>query len=138
MGEVRVGEDDRVPLDSSVWALVVYLDKGELKYKYVKSLAKQNIPDLAEVLCEVILKKIPYLVFIIWHGKYRTDLFLVDSEKLLNRLKEVYDLKKHFIDKIRMYEKLKNDLMKYSVNEVDLDLDREIEKLRSFLGVLYG
>lgn len=65
-GRVRVGEEDHV-LESC-------LDK---LYKQIVKFVKKLIDE-----------KIPHLVFAIWHGKWRTDAFLVDSKKILERLKK--------------------------------------------------
>jgi len=92
-GRVRVGEEDHV-LEScldklykqSIWWLVVYFEEGQLKYQYIHSSA--HIDALVKFVKKLIDEKIPHLVFAIWHGKWRTDAFLVDSKKILERLKK--------------------------------------------------
>jgi hypothetical protein len=89
-GHVRVGEDDRVLeicLDKlykqDIWWLVVYFDGSEVRYTYFPSSA--HVESLAKFVRELIEDNIPHLVFAIWHGKRRTDAFLVDSQKIVER-----------------------------------------------------
>jgi len=92
-GHVRVGEDERVlrSLDmyrQDIWWLIVYLEGGELKYDYVRSSSLEQLTRLEELLERLRERGLKHLVFAIWHGRWRTDVFLMDSSKVLRHVGE--------------------------------------------------
>jgi len=88
LGHVRVGETGRVleaaRRDSRIWWLIVYEEDGGLGYTYVQSSARANLRLLLDALRRLRGRR--HLVFAVWHGQYRTDLFLVDPEEVVRGL----------------------------------------------------
>jgi len=92
-GHVRTGEGERVLRNlnmykQDIWWLIVYLENGKLKYDYILSSSSIQLSRLRELLENLKEKKLKHLVFAIWHGKRRTDIFLIDSNKVLEYVGE--------------------------------------------------
>jgi len=91
-GHVRIGEDERV-LETcqdelyrqDIWWLVIYFSEDGLKHTYFQSSAKANLKALANFIRELEEVKAPHIVFAIWHGRNRTDAFLIDPKKIVER-----------------------------------------------------
>jgi len=66
-----------------IWWLIVYLNKNKLEYAYFLSSSSQQFPRLLQFVKELKNRKTDFLVFAIWHGKRRTDAFLINPDKLL-------------------------------------------------------
>ncbi len=87
-GHVIEGRDDDV-LEAckiyrqDIWWLVVYVKDSKIDYEYFLSSSSEQLPRLLKFVRELNSKDIPLLIFAIWHGKRRTDAFLVRVEKLL-------------------------------------------------------
>ncbi len=81
LNKVRVGEDDRVPIESNrkVWFLWTTI-RGDWD---AEAITRSDSVINALISSEVVN------VFCVWHGGYRTDLFLMNKEKLINRLKKL-------------------------------------------------
>jgi len=81
LNRVRIGEDDRVPIESNrkLWFLWI-TKKGDWD---AESITRGNPIINALINPEVIN------VFCTWHGEHKTDLFLMDKEKLIQRLKKI-------------------------------------------------
>jgi len=52
----------------------------------VLSSSSEQLPRLIEFVKTKNEKGVPHLIFAIWHGKHRTDAFLVNAETLLKVL----------------------------------------------------
>ena len=90
-GQVIEGKEDDVlnvckEYVQDVWWLIVINDGGRLAYRYVVSCARSRIPELVNLVKELLNKGIPHIVFAVWHGKWRTDIFVVPSEKIIEVL----------------------------------------------------
>jgi len=76
---VQVGREDDVPVDIlKHWFLIIKEDGSW-------DAGQSNDGGFKEHLEDTKTKHI----FCVWHGNYRTDLFLMDKTKLIKRLKEV-------------------------------------------------
>lgn len=71
---VQVGRDKEIPLDdnSNLWFLVLY-KCGEWD-------AESNL----KVFLQDIESGIIHQIFCVWHGKYRTNLFLMDKNFIID------------------------------------------------------
>ncbi len=91
MGHVRVGETEhvleRLKWFTHIWWLIVYEEDGGLEYTYVQSSCKKNLSALWGVLKRLQGKK--HLVFAVWMGEHRTDLFLMEPLKVVKYLEEL-------------------------------------------------
>lgn len=78
---VRVGEDEHVPIEThnKLWFLWIYEDN---------SWDAERITRLGVILEKIKDDKVK-LIFCNWHGQYRTDLFLMDKQKLIARLEKM-------------------------------------------------
>ncbi len=78
---VRIGEDDNVPIESNrkLWFLWITKTGDWDAEAITRSDSIINTLTNSEVIN----------VFCIWHGEHRTDLFLMDKEKLISRLKKI-------------------------------------------------
>lgn len=78
---VRVGEDDKVPIEThrKLWFLWVTKIGGWDAEAITRSDLVINAINSNEVVN----------VFCVWHGEHRTDLFLMDKENLIKRLKKI-------------------------------------------------
>ena len=59
-----------------------------MKYNYVLSSSLTQLPKLRESLEKLKEKRLKHILFAIWHGRRRTDAFLLDSDKVLNYVRE--------------------------------------------------
>jgi len=81
---VRINEEENVIeklgiYKKQIWWLVIYFENNELKYTYFKSTISELV-SLKNFVKNLNEKKIPFLVFAIWHDSYRTDAFLFRPE----------------------------------------------------------
>ncbi len=68
----------------AVWWLIVYLlNDGELKYKYFLSSSSEQLPRLMQFITRLYEGGRNHLIFAIWHGRRRTDAFLIKPDVLL-------------------------------------------------------
>jgi len=86
-GHIRIGECEHVLNNlkfykQHVWWLIIYIKEKNLHYEYIRSSCKQNLKDLSQILKKV--RKLKHLLFAIWHGRWRTDIFLMNTEKVLD------------------------------------------------------
>jgi len=82
---IREGESDRFPLGSGgseVWCLGIDSNWGLLEFRATK-IGMQNLRDFCQVLSMPATKG---LLMGVWHGQYRTDLFILDPKVILERL----------------------------------------------------
>jgi len=87
---VRVGETDHVLKNierrTDIWWLIVYEEGDGLKYTYVQSSARSNLPLLLDTLKRIQDKK--HLLFAVRRGWYHTDIFLMETPKVIRYLEE--------------------------------------------------
>jgi len=69
-----------------IWWLITYTKNEEIKYKYFLSSSREQRPELIEFVKSLKENNIPHIIFAIWHGKQRTDAFLIKGETLLKVL----------------------------------------------------
>ena len=79
LGRVQVGRINDIPFgkDSKLWFLLVY-ENGDWDACSITDYG------LADEVRRGDLRN----VFVVWHGQWRTNLFIVDKKELLNRLKK--------------------------------------------------
>ena len=90
-GEVIEGKEDDVlnmckKYTQDVWWLIVFSANNRLDYRYVISCARSRIPELVNLVKDLVTRNIPHIVFAIWHGRWRTDIFIVSSKKIIEVL----------------------------------------------------
>jgi len=77
---VQVGREKNVPIeDLSIWYLIIK-DDGTW------DAGQNNEQDFFDHLEDKHTKH----VFAVWHGQWKTNLFLVDKKKLMNRFKKLW------------------------------------------------
>lgn len=78
---VRTGEDEQVPIETNRKLWFLWITKtGNWD---AEAITRSDSVINALISPEVVN------VFCAWHGEYRTDLFLMDKEKLIFRLKKI-------------------------------------------------
>lgn len=81
LGRVRIGEDEHVPIETNRRLWLFWITKsGDWD---AEAITRSDAIISALSNSEVIN------VFCIWHGEHRTDLFLMDKEDLIKRLKSI-------------------------------------------------
>ncbi len=90
-GHVVIGRENDVleaciTNPQAIWWLVVYIEDGKLKYRYIISSSSQQRPLLINLVKELKRNGLQHLIFAIWHGRYRTDVFLVNADTLIKVL----------------------------------------------------
>lgn len=76
---VQIGRDEDVPIDNlRNWFLIIKDDNSW-------DAGQSNEDDFFKVLQDEHTKHI----FCVWHGQHRTNLFLMDKNKLLKRFKKL-------------------------------------------------
>lgn len=78
LNRIQVGRDIEVPIEnnSNLWVLWTYSnnewDSDTISNwkSFIEELKKEEVK----------------LIFCVWHGNHRTNLFLMDKDKLINRL----------------------------------------------------
>ncbi len=93
-GHVRENEDEHVfeaclRLRQDIWWIIVYFEDNEMKYNYFRSSAKENLKALKQSLQKIVKEEKPHIILAVWHGKNRTDTFLIKTNKLLEFLEGV-------------------------------------------------
>lgn len=88
---IQANREEEFPFDKNrkCWYLIVYNDKlGKIQYYSIMNSYKSSLCMLA-CICEAIIKtkNNNVLIFGVWHGKYNTDLFYLEPNKVLNILK---------------------------------------------------
>ena len=83
---IRIGEHDRVPFSSSVWFLGILQGSDRLEY-YEFRCTKEGLKNLVE-FCKKEKKNPNCILFGVWHGQYRTDVFLMEPVNLIARIQE--------------------------------------------------
>lgn len=77
--KVVIGEEDRVPIETdrgNLWFLIMNADG---------SWDAENINNEVEIIKHIKSSKVTN-VFCVWHGNYRTNLFLIPTDNLIKRL----------------------------------------------------
>ena len=89
---VRVNNEETFPFDRNpkCWYLIVYVKGNRIHYE---TLPNSYSGSLTSLLCACravrkleLDKKGEALVFGIWHGKYNTDIFLLDPKRTISEL----------------------------------------------------
>ena len=81
LNKIRVGEDEHVPIESNRKLWFLWITKtGDWD---AEAITRSDSIINALTNLEVIN------VFCAWHGEYKTDLFLMNKEKLISRLKKI-------------------------------------------------
>lgn len=88
---VRFGETDKVPLGPGIWFLV-FTVKGTTLHFLEFRCTRQGLKEFEDYLCANMLtsSSMPpqeIRIFAVWHGQYRTDLFLMNPGELLGRIR---------------------------------------------------
>ena len=86
-GHFREQEEDSFPWDgtsSSIWYALLVLEDGKIE-KYGFTAAKGQKKKLCQALKEIEAKEELMLIGV-RTGQYRTDLFILDCEKAINKL----------------------------------------------------
>ena len=78
---VRTGEDEHIPIETNRKLWFLWITKtgdwdAELITRSDSIINALSNPEVVNVFCT-------------WHGEHRTDLFFMDKEKLINRLKKI-------------------------------------------------
>ena len=81
LNRVRIGEDDLVPIESNRKLWFLWITK-------TGNWDAEAITRRGSVINAITNSEVAN-IFCIWHGEHRTDLFLMDNEKLVNRLKKI-------------------------------------------------
>ncbi len=79
--QVRIGEDEQVPIETNnkLWFLWVYGNNEWDAERITRT----------DMILEKIRDDKVKLIFCNWHGQYRTDLFLMDKNKLIKRFENM-------------------------------------------------
>lgn len=88
MGQrIRIGETDRVPLEPNCgyWFLIVTAVDGHIEHRDIM-LSKSGAKEVLGILHRYKDRPDECSVFHVWHGRNRTDLFLMDIPLLIKRL----------------------------------------------------
>lgn len=81
---IREGETDRFPLPFSRGAYAVVISyENEFK-----QCCFQNDVELLNYVNELGRKKISYIIYGVWNGQWRTDLFILDLKILTDRIEK--------------------------------------------------
>ena len=91
MGGVQIGKESEFPFGTNrrCWYLVVYTKDNTLCWETIRGNDKiylKTIGSLCRVLIETDSNKRKALLFGVWHGKWNTNLFLLDPKKTLEIL----------------------------------------------------
>lgn len=78
---VRVGEDDRVPIETHPNLWFLWITKSGVW-------DAERITRLGSILTKIKDDDVQ-LIFCNWHGNYKTDLFLMDKNKLIKRFERM-------------------------------------------------
>lgn len=82
---IRFGETESVPLGPGIWFLVVTVKGSTLHFLEFRC-TRQGIADFERFL-STNPAEVEVRIFGVWHGAYRTDLFLMNPGVLLGRLR---------------------------------------------------
>ncbi len=81
LNRVRVGEDDQVPIESNKKLWFLWINKnGDWD---AEAITRSN------TFVSILANSEVINIFCVWHGEHRTDLFLMDKEKLIQRLNKL-------------------------------------------------
>jgi len=88
---VQVGKESEFPFQTKdtkkCWYLITFVRNGKLQYEVIP----YNYPDTLACVAKAVVEgatQDKVLIFGIWHGMYRTDLFLLDPNRTLEELKK--------------------------------------------------
>ena len=87
-GEVVRDRDDEIPLSEPRWIVIISFTEGrfeEQSYWFTKSSWEDVIKRLENV-------KDNEQAYIIWHGKYNTNLFRVNEHRIAERMKKEFSM----------------------------------------------
>jgi len=91
MGGVQIGKESEFPFGSNrrCWYLLVYVKNHSLHYDVILGNEKRALETICGI-CMILNKYDPrdrkVLLFGVWHGKWNTNLFLLDPKKTLEIL----------------------------------------------------
>ena len=84
LNRIRVGEDEHVPIETNRKLWFLWNTKtGDWDAEAITR---------SDAIIESISNSEIVSVFCVWHGEHRTDLFLMNKEKLIERLKKLTKL----------------------------------------------
>jgi hypothetical protein len=97
MSKFRLGESDQFPVDrkdNGVWYGIIILKSshedvtvGGLTVSFTSSGSGKR--ELVDMISELKLKGISYLLLGIWQGQYSTDIFVLDEKIIVRRILDV-------------------------------------------------
>lgn len=86
----RTNESDDFPFSTTecgVWYAIITSESPMNTYSFTSS--KSGKKDLIEKIKELTKEGKEYLIFGMWQGKWKTDIFILDKKTCLNKLNKV-------------------------------------------------
>ena len=83
-GCIRNNETDRVPLDGTIWFVIVTIKDTRIEQDFYRS----TISGKQMFLGHLKNLEEPYKIYAVWNGEWNTDLFDMDKSVLIKRLEQ--------------------------------------------------
>ena len=86
----REGETETFPIerrDAEIWYAIIVMGSDFPRYQFASSISGKN--DFVNTIIRLKKEGQKYLIFGIWHGQYRTDIFVLEEDKILKMMRRL-------------------------------------------------
>lgn len=89
-GKIRnsIEDSEQIPFEPPIWFMVIYVDKNGVVQNEAFQANKTDLVNVSELIQTFNKKLLVYKIFGVWTGSWNTDLFEMNIDVMIRRLKE--------------------------------------------------